>query len=180
MNIVNNILDSNLVQTGLCTIVEGAEILAPATIGGNLLESVTQNEIVQTVAKTLQCTTTAFLGIWTTWNILDFSDSANFQYMGIISYTATGIAALALSIPLICELGKYLSPENKDKIENFQKSYATAMKIINIVTAGIALGWFSYAAYAAWELSFVAAPLALSAISLVSSAYTLHRNAQTV
>lgn len=169
-----NIINSDLVQTGLCTIVEGAEIMAPAAIAGNFLESITDNRIVQTAAKTLQCVGSAFLSIWATWNILDFSDEASFKYMGIINYTAMGFAALALSIPLVCEAAKYLSPENAEKIAAFQKGHATAMKIMNIVIAAVALGWFSYVAIAG-ELASVAVPLVLSAASLASSAYTLYR-----
>lgn len=182
MNVINNICDSDFVQQGLCAIVEGSKIFAPASIAGNVLESVTQNEMVQTVAKVLQSTTAAFLTMATTIMVWDFLLDDSFEtlmkYSTVINFTAVGLGALVLSMPLICEAGKYLSPENKEKIENFQKSYSAAMKIINIVTASIALGWFGYAAIAAWEISFVITPILLSATSLISSAYALHKHGQ--
>lgn len=66
-----------------------------------------------------------------------------------------------------------MSPKNREKIENFQKSYSTAIKIVNIATAAIALGWFLLLG-----TQFIT-PILLSSASLISSAYTLHKNAQS-
>lgn len=176
MSIINSILESNLVATGLCTLVLGSESAAPMNIAGNILECTVEKEMLQTAAKILQSVNTAFLAVWATFSIADLLEyTTSWEHYEVVSLTATVAGTLVLSIPFICLLVKNLSPENKEKIENFQRSYSTTLKIINIIASGIVLCWFISSACACCGTLPITSIL-LSAGSVISSVYTLQRS----
>ena len=179
MCIINNMVDSleEIIETGLCTVVEGSEIMAPAALAGNVLESVSNNEMVQTAAKTLQAVPTAFMGVWATFSVARIVADQNWNNFLITDMISQGVYVLALSTPVALQLATKIFPDHKEKLENFQKTYSTAIKVVNIVAAAIALGWFALLAYEG--AAVFTSLILLNSASLATSTYSLYKSAQS-
>lgn len=157
-----------LVSTLLCTVVGGSSIANPCEITGNIVETSTDNKLLQTAAKVLQSVNMAFLSAWATFHIMDFF---NMDFLVMSAYGLTGVLALAISIPILGFAAEKIFPENKEKIEEFQKHYSTTLKVINIFAAALSLATGIYFGY---EL----ATIALNCVSIISSGFALHKNMQ--
>lgn len=161
-----NELFNDLISTGITTIVGSSTITNTSNIAGNAIEANSKHGILHTIAKTLQSVGIAFLGMWATFHITDcFNCRWNSIHVAILPITAGTI----LMAPALTHLFKMINPKNKAGIEKFEHLHWTALKVVNLFTATLALAAGIY-------LGYSIGVIALSAVSLISSAYTLQKN----
>lgn len=149
--------------------IAGVTVSQAATIAGNAVECATNNEMVQTAGKILQSVSTAFIALMAMGETLTMAQALG---QNTIFYIAAGVGGLVLILPLIFPLAKNLFPGSKEKIECFQKKHSVALKIVNIATAGMGLGFCLLSGPG------LAVPIGLYSVSLISSGYALYKNSQ--
>lgn len=161
--VINNLLD-----TAITTIVGSSMITNSSIVAGNALEAGSKHDMLQTSAKILQSTSAAFIGMWATFHFLDAMNCAwNSMLYSIVPITA----GVIITIPALTHLLRAFSPENRNGIEKFEQYHWTALKVLNIMTAGISLAAGIYFGYALGAIAF-------SGVSLISSAYTMQQSSK--